>query len=96
MTLETSIGPSFSMIPDDWAFCVSLTERGRVWRLTMFRPSTKTLRRAGSVRITRPVLPLSLPAVTTTESSLRMCIALAIRNTSIALRPSANESAPRS
>ena len=40
ITLETSIGPSISMMPDDCAFCVSLTERGRWCFLIMFRFST--------------------------------------------------------
>src|SRR5262249_40845417 len=36
ITLETSIGPSFSMMPPSWAlFWVSFTDRGRWWRLTM-------------------------------------------------------------
>ena len=43
ITLETWIGPSLSTIPPTspprWA---SLTERGRSWRLTMFKPSTYT------------------------------------------------------
>ena len=38
----------------------------------MFRPSTKTRSRLGSVRMTLPVLPLSLPAMTITSSSVRM------------------------
>src|SRR6188472_1223223 len=56
----------------------SWTERGRSWRLIMLRCSTKTLSFFGSVRTTRPVLPASLPPITTTWSSLRIRIDLAI------------------
>src|SRR4051795_479659 len=79
ITLETWIGPSFSMMPPaSPPFCVSLIDRGRWWRLTMFRPSTKTRALPGSVRRTRPVLPRSLPPVTSTVSSFRIFIAFAI------------------
>src|SRR4051812_42400628 len=44
----------------------------------MFSPSTYTRLFRGSVRSTRPVLPRSLPPVTTTVSSLRIFIAFAI------------------
>src|SRR5262249_47639206 len=55
ITLETWIGPSFSMMPPTSPpFWVSLTDRGRWWRLIMLRPSMKTKPRFGSVRITFP------------------------------------------
>src|SRR3712207_3195591 len=38
----------------------------------MFSPSTNTRSFFGSVRMTLPVLPLSLPEITTTSSSVRM------------------------
>src|SRR4029453_13126416 len=75
ITLEMSIGPSFSMIPPaSPPRCVSFSHRGRWCRLTIFRPSTKTRRRLGSVRSPRPVLPRSLPPITTTWSSFRILI----------------------
>src|SRR5215217_3802724 len=42
----------------------------------MFRPSTKTFDFLGSTRRTRPVLPRSLPLMTTTSSSLRILAAM--------------------
>src|SRR3954449_9338806 len=68
-TLEMWIGPSFSMTPTG-AF--GRPGVGRWWRLTTFRPSTKTFWCLTSTRRTRPVLPLSLPASTTTVSSVLM------------------------
>src|SRR6266852_3586920 len=41
---------------------------GRVWRLTMLTPWTRTRLSFGRTRRTSPVLPLSLPAMTTTLS----------------------------
>src|SRR3954466_6532445 len=41
----------------------------------MFRPSTYTRSRLGSTRMTLPVLPLSLPAMTTTVSSVLILMA---------------------
>src|SRR5262249_49006892 len=77
MTLEMWIGPSFSITPPTvsarWAFGTCC---GRWWRLTMFRPSTKTFDFFGSTRRTRPVLPRSLPLMTTTSSSRRIFIAM--------------------
>ena len=67
--METWIGPSFSITPTG---ALGRPGIGRWWRLTMFRPSTKTRSRLGSMRMTLPVLPLSLPAMTTTSSSVRM------------------------
>src|SRR4051812_2244362 len=68
-TLETWIGPSFSITPT----CrLGRPGTGRWWRLIMFKPSTKTRPLAGSTRMTLPVLPLSLPEMTITLSSVRM------------------------
>src|SRR5438045_4019820 len=41
---------------------------GRVWRLIMLTPWTSTRMSFGTTRRTSPVLPLSLPAMTTTLS----------------------------
>src|SRR3954465_11554731 len=70
-TFETCSGPSFSITPTGM---FGRPGSGRWWRLTMFRPSTYTRSRLGSTRITLPVLPLSLPAITTTSSSVRILI----------------------
>src|SRR2546427_8188989 len=56
--------------------CVSLSERGRWWRLTMFSPSTKSRLFRGSTRSTRPCLPESLPDITWTVSPLRILSAM--------------------
>src|ERR1700754_1283473 len=45
-----------------------------VWRLTTLTPSIMTLRLRGSTSMMRPVLPLSLPVMTTTRSFFRTLI----------------------
>src|SRR3954463_11155935 len=77
ITLEMWIGPSFSITPPTVsALWAPRTCCGRWWRLTMFRPSTKTRSFFGSTRRTRPVLPRSLPLMTTTSSSRRIFAAM--------------------
>src|SRR5690606_3754998 len=66
-TLDTWIGASLSMMPPVTLRCGF----GRVWRLTMFTPSTSR-RWSSSTRITRPRLPLSRPARTITSSPVRI------------------------
>src|SRR5260221_8661307 len=53
---------SFSTMPPGWPMA------GRVWRFTMLTPWTRTRLSLGRSRRTSPVLPLSLPAMTTTLS----------------------------
>src|SRR5471030_1190036 len=53
---------SFSTMPPVWPIA------GRVWRFTMLTPWTRTRLSFGRTRRTSPVLPLSLPAMTTTLS----------------------------
>src|SRR3954447_17755611 len=73
ITLEMWIGPSFSITPPtDSARCASRIECGLVCRFWMFMPSTKTRFFFGSTRRTLPVLPLSLPEMTSTVSSRRI------------------------
>src|SRR5262245_45106958 len=61
-TLETWIDSSFSTRPPGWP------GRGLVWRLATLRPCTTTRLSAGITLSTAPVLPLSLPVITTTLS----------------------------
>src|SRR5690606_4812817 len=61
-TLLACTEPSRSTIPPLMLRCGF----GRVWRLTMFTPSTMTRFFAGSTLRTRPREPRSLPVVTTT------------------------------
>src|SRR5260221_3790112 len=53
---------SFSTMPPGWPMA------GRVWRFTMLTPWTRTRLSLGRSRRTSPVLPLSLPEMTTTLS----------------------------
>src|SRR5581483_570824 len=64
------MGASRSRMPD----CTPRREFALVWRLTTLTPSTITLRLRGSTSIIRPVLPLSLPVMTTTRSFFRTLI----------------------
>jgi hypothetical protein len=64
ITLETWIADSRSRMPPLTFFCGF----GRVWRLTMPMPSTTTRLLSGSTCSTRPRLPRSLPARTSTVS----------------------------
>src|SRR3954449_11782867 len=70
-TLETWIPPSRSITPTG---ALARAGLARWWRLTMLRPSTNTFERARSTRMTLPVLPFSLPEMTTTSSSVRIFI----------------------
>src|ERR1700722_6956562 len=65
ITFETAIELSRSAIPPLICFCGF----GRVCRFTMLTPSTSTLPVVRSTCSTRPVLPLSRPAITFTVSS---------------------------
>ncbi len=71
ITFEMCIGAAFSRMPPG---CVWL--RGRVCRLTMLRFSTVTRFFFSSTAVTRPVLPLSSPAMTMTMSPLRILMAI--------------------
>src|ERR1043165_5093817 len=64
ITFETSIGFSRSRIPP-W---IPLLVLALLWRFTMLTPSMITFRFLGCTSITRPFLPLSFPAITTTRS----------------------------
>src|SRR3972149_6751036 len=64
MTLETWIGPSFSMMPA-WVPMA----RGRMCRLIMFTPCTTSRFSRGKTCLTCPCFPRSLPAMTSTRSS---------------------------
>src|SRR3954468_23101351 len=78
ITLEMWTGPSVSITPPtDSARCASRIERGLVCRFWMFMPSTKTRFFFGSTRSTLPLLPLSLPEMTSTVSSRRILRAMA-------------------
>ena len=70
VTLEIAIGLSRSAMPP----LICFDGLGRVWRFTIPMPSTRTLPRSLSTCSTRPVLPLSLPAMTLTVSSSRILI----------------------
>src|SRR5215472_4581703 len=61
-TFEMWIVPSFSTMPP------GLPMAGRVWRFTILTPWTMTRPSVGRTRRTSPVLPLSLPVMTTTLS----------------------------
>src|SRR5260370_42421482 len=61
-TFEMCSMAHFSTMPPGWPM------EGRVWRLTMFTPWPRTRMSFGRTRSTSPVLPLSLPAMTTTLS----------------------------
>jgi len=77
---DTGTAAGFSMMPPG-SICgppirlEALSGRGRVWRLTMFKFSTSTLRSRGIASTTRPSLPRSLPASMCTVSPLRIFIA---------------------
>src|SRR6185295_6055712 len=60
------IDASLSMMPP------GLPGAGRVWRLIMFTPCTSTRASSRSTRSTSPLLPLSLPVLTTTLSPFRI------------------------
>src|SRR3954464_1860930 len=64
------MGASRSRMPD----CTPRREFALVWRLTTLTPSTITLCLRGSTSMMRPVLPLSLPVMTTTRSFFRTLI----------------------
>src|SRR5689334_4548082 len=64
ITLETEMGLSRSAMPP----LICLAGLGRVWRLTMDTCSTRILPLRGLTSSTRPVLPLSRPAITFTWS----------------------------
>src|ERR1051325_6899152 len=64
ITFETSIGFSRSRIPP-W---IPLLVLALLWRFTMLTPSMITFLFLGCTSITRPFLPLSFPAITTTRS----------------------------
>src|SRR5687768_16835390 len=66
MTLEMWIGASRSITPPGWPACGF----GLVWRLMTLMLDTTIL--SPATRITSPFLPLSLPAMTTTWSPLRI------------------------
>src|SRR5690606_10086577 len=66
ITFETWIGASRSITPPGWLAC----GLGLVWRLTRLTLDTTTLSPAALP--TSPPLPLSLPAMTTTWSPLRL------------------------
>src|SRR5436190_11950703 len=72
ITFEMWIGPSLEMTPPP----APVAALGRWWRLTMLRPSTRTLAFFGSTRRTLPVLPRSLPEMTMTSSSRRIFTAM--------------------
>src|SRR5690348_11115385 len=65
ITFERAMGLSRSAMPPLIWRCGF----ARVWRFTMLTPSTKTFPFLRSTEITRPVLPLSRPAITFTWSS---------------------------
>src|ERR1044071_376567 len=64
------MGDSRSSIPA----CTPRRELALLCRLTTFTPSTIILCFRGCTSMTRPVLPLSLPAMTTTRSFFRTLI----------------------
>src|ERR1700722_18762813 len=61
-TFEMWIVASFSTMPPGWPIA------GAVWRFTMLTPWTTSRASLGRTRRTSPVLPLSLPVITTTLS----------------------------
>src|SRR5215218_8747572 len=75
-TLETWIGPSRSITP---TCAFGRAGFGRWWRLIMLMPSTKTRSLGRSTRMILPVLPLSLPEITMTSSSVRSFISEHLR-----------------
>src|SRR3954453_11335757 len=70
MMFEAWMGISRSAMPP----LIPLPGLGRVWRFAMFTPSTSTRPVSRLTWRTRPVLPLSRPAITLTVSSLRILI----------------------
>ena len=85
ITFEIWIGPAFSITPPGW-ICGApirlglLIGRGRVWRLIMFRFSTRTRPSFGRASRTRPCLPRSLPLSTWTRSPFLIFIVWAIED----------------